>query len=222
MPSAPNARFPARSATLLVAVLVALGPTACSPEDEVSRPGESGRSPTSAGPDPSGSPTSRDASDDGEAGSPGSSGSVQIAAEDRKRTVRGRAPAYVQIRSASLDAGADRLTMAVKLAGEMPERMPNQKSILRVTFMVSMKDGTRYTFEAQCLRTGWGTFAAGGSDPEYIPELALSERGLSLTIDPLYIGGLRPFEWLASVAWTEGDVNYAFDVVPAEGFASYP
>ena len=114
------------------------------------------------------------------------------------------------------------MTMAVKLAGEMPERMPNQKSILRVTFMVSMKDGTRYTFEAQCLRTGWGTFAAGGADPEYIPELALSERGLSLTIDPLYIGGLRPFEWLASVAWTEGDVNYAFDVVPAEGFASYP
>ncbi|HJR45414.1 MAG TPA: hypothetical protein VJ927_07395, partial [Actinomycetota bacterium] len=80
----------------------------------------------------------------------------------------------------------------------------------------------RYVFEAQCIRTGWGTFASGGTQPEYIPELTLDGRSLTLKVDPLYVGGLRPFDWIASVAWTEGDVNYAFDVVPAEGFAGYP
>ena len=222
MPSAPNARFPAHGATVLLGLLLVLALAGCSPDDDQSTPeGASGSPATSV-------PTSPDGSAGGgaEAGGEADGGegraSVEISAEDRKRTVRGSAPAYVKIRSASLDTAVDRLTMSVELTGRIPRKMPNQKSILRVTFLVSMKNGTRYTFEAQCLRTGWGTFAAGGSDPEYIPELAFSKRRLTMTIDPLYIGGLRPFEWLANVAWTEGDVNYAFDVVPRQGFASYP
>ena len=221
MPSAPNARFPARTTRVLASLLL-VAALACSPDDETPDTQGAGGSPASPRPGSSGPATPGAGSDGGGAGAEGASGSVRIAAEDRKRTVRGRAPGYVQIASASLDAAVDRLAMTVRLNGRLPRRMPNQKSILRVTFLISMKNGTRYTFEAQCIRTGWGAFAAGGADPEYIPELALSKRGLTMTIDPLYIGGLRPFEWLANVAWTEGDVNYAFDVVPAEGFAAYP
>lgn len=222
MPSAPNARFPAAAARVLLSLALVAALAACSPDEEATDvQGAGGSSPSPrAG---STGPATPGGSDGGTSGNGGASGgSIRVAAKDRKRTVRGRAPGYVQIESASLDPAVDRLQMTVELTGKIPRKMPNQNSVLRVTFMITTKDGVRYTFEAQCLRTGWGAFASGGKTPEYIPELALSERGLTLTIDPLYIGGLRPFDWLASVAWTEGDVNYAFDVVPAEGFASYP
>lgn len=203
-------------------LLLALAPVGCSPDDDPPTAAEAGRSQDSPGRDPSEPPGDASSGSSGEPGGADGGASIEVAAKDRKRTVRGSAPPYVRIRSASLDAQVDRLTMAVGLAGKMPRKMPNGRSVLRVTFMITTKDGVRYIFEAQCLRTGWGTFASGGSTPEYIPELTLTDRGLELTIDPVYFGGLRPFDWLASVAWTEGSTNYAFDVVPAEGFASYP
>lgn len=222
MPSAPLATFPSRSTRVLTGLVTLVMLISCSPDDDPSglqSDGSSGTAPRSGSSSPSNPGSASDAGDVDGAGIPSS---VRIGAEDRKRTVRGSAPAYVQIASASVDAAVDRLRMAIELTGKVPRKMPNPNSVLRATFMLTAKDGVKYIFEAQCLRTGWGAFASGGSTPDYIPVLSLSERGLTLTIDPVYIGGLRPFDWLVSVAWTEGSANYAFDVVPAEGFASYP
>ncbi len=147
---------------------------------------------------------------------------VGIVDRDRKRTVRGTAPAYIEIEEASVIGSIDALRLSVTLAGPVPARMPNPHSILRVTFALTTKAGHRYTFEAQCVRPGWGTFASGGPDDAPIPELTVRGSRLQLTVDPAYIGGLQPFDWLVTAAWTSREANYAFDAAPRKGFASYP
>ena len=110
----------------------------------------------------------------------------------------------------------------MRVAEVLPQRMPDRISILRVSFMLTMKDGRKYTFEAQCVRPGWGTFASGGPEDAPIPELSVEGPRLELTVDPAYIGGIQPFEWIANVAWTSGEANYAFDAAPKQGLASFP
>ena len=147
---------------------------------------------------------------------------VRLSDKDSKRTVRGDAPAYVEIAGATVDGSVDRLVFGLTLAGPVPERMPDGHSVLRVTFTAVAAGGRRYTFEAQCVRPGWGTFASGGPEDAPIPEIAIRNKTIQLAVDPAYMGGLQPFDWLVNVAWTSGEANYAFDAAPKKGFASYP
>ncbi len=147
---------------------------------------------------------------------------ARVSDRDSRRTIRGEAPAYVEVEGASVRGAVDALRFRLELAGPVPTRMPDRRSVLRVTFMVTTADGRRYSFEAQCIRPGWGTFAAGGPEEAPIPELTITGRRLELAVDPAYVGGLQPFEWLANVAWTSGEANYAFDAAPKQGYARFP
>ena len=213
MRSPPGARVPPRTA-LQICVVVGLL-TACT----------QGTEPVSEQPTPSVSPAPTEEKVVGGGGSGADAipeTEVQIKDKDSKRAVRGEAPPYVEIDSASVDGSVDRLLFEVALAGPVPEKMPDDQSVLRVTFTVTAAGGRRFTFDAQCVHPGWGTYASGGPEDFPIPELALRGRRLQLAVDPAYMGGLQPFDWLVNVAWTSGAANYAFDAAPKQGFASYP
>ncbi|HJR45749.1 MAG TPA: hypothetical protein VJ927_09105, partial [Actinomycetota bacterium] len=190
MRSAPSGTFPPPWARLLAALVAVALLGACTGDG-------GGATPDEAGGDRAASPGGTGDSAEGSEGEGGAEGdeaaaagtSAGVRADDRKRTVRGTAPEYVRIASASLTGTAEAFLMEVELAGRLPKRMPDQKSVLRAAFQLTAKDGTRYVFEAQCIRTGWGTFASGGTQPEYIPELTLDGRSLTLKVDPLYVGG---------------------------------
>lgn len=218
MRSPLGARFPSRWA-LGIGLLLAMFTGACTGDGEPAPQA----SPTT-------SPIPTESEDDGngtrdKAGSDvGPEAEVVLRDKDSKRTVRGEAPAYVEIKAASASgyAAEGQLVFGVTLAGKIPEQMPDRHSVLRVTFRVVTADGRRYTFEGQCVQSGWGSFQSGGPDAAPLPDIALRNDTMGLVVDPAYIGGLQPFEWVANVAWTSGDANYAFDAAPTKGFADYP
>ena len=216
MRSPQGARFPSAAAGLFAAaVLVACTasedpPTVVSPTTSADTGATGATNGNGRGDEPS---------TDGGRGS----GIARVRDQDDRRTVRGEAPPYVEIESASVQGRvAESLTFSVELAGGIPQRMPDRRSILRVTFIVNAAGGKRYTFEAQCVRPGWGAFASGGPPDAPLPEIAIDGPRLDLTVDPAYMNGLQPFEWMVNVAWTSGEANYAFDAAPKRGFARYP
>ena len=216
MRSPLGARFPSAVAGLFAVVLLA----SCTPDDEPS----TAVTPTvSPAPEASGTTAGSDR-DDGSGPDGGRrSGIARVRDKDGRRTIRGEAPPYVEIESASVEGRiAGSLTFSVELAGDVPQRMPDRRSILRVTFTVNAAGGKRYTFEAQCVRPGWGAFASGGPPDAPIPEITIEGARLDLSVDPAYMNGLQPFEWMVNVAWTSGEANYAFDAAPKQGFARYP
>ena len=216
MRSPSGARFPSRLTALLLVVLLG----ACTGGDDAPAP----ETPTPAVATPQAtSPAGARGGSEAENSSLGGDGSkVVVADRDSKRTVRGEAPPYVEIESAEVSGAVDELRLGVTLAGGVPQKMPDGESVLRVSFMLTMKDGRKFTFDAQCVKPGWGTFAAGGAEDAPIPELAIEGKRLALVVDPTYIGGIQPFEWIVSVAWTSGTANYAFDNAPKRGLASFP
>ena len=216
MRSPSGARFPSRFAALLCAVLLG----ACTGGDDA--PVAEAPTPASSSPRETTPGGERGGSDADNSALAGDGSTVTVAAGDSKRTVRGEAPPYVEIESAEVAGSVDGLRLGVTLAGGIPEKMPDAESVLRVSFMLTMKDGRKFTFDAQCVKPGWGTFAAGGPEDAEIPELSIEGKRLELLVDPAYIGGLQPFEWIVSVAWTAGEANYAFDNAPKQGLASFP
>ena len=215
MASPWTARFPAGGLALLLALGVAGG---CTDDPE---PGPAG-APSSASPNPEIDAIPSEPSTEGPDDRTDQGDRVTIRDRGNKRTVRGSAPPYMEIESATVEGSIDELRLGVTLAERAPLKMPNEKSLLRVTFTVRTKDGRRLQFDAQCVRTGWGSFASGGTGEDYFPEVEVRGQQIDIVADPAFMGGLQPFEWVASVAWTRGETDYAFDSVPAGGFASYP
>ena len=212
MRSPPGARFPSRLAMALIALALAAGCT----EDPALPPEQ-------AVPSVSPAPTrTRGEGDDTHGEGQVQERTVLVRDKATRRTVRGMAPPYVEIDRASVDGSVTRLVFGVELAGRIPKRMPDKVSALRVTFTLTTAAKRRYTFEAQGVRPGWGAYASGGPEDAPIPELAIRGSRLELAVDPAYIGGLQPFDWLVNVAWTSGEAKYAFDAAPEKGFASYP
>lgn len=213
MRSPLGARFPSRLSMALIALALAGGCT-----NSTTTPAEQ--------PTPSVSPAptrTQGEGDDARGKGQIRERTVSVTDKAARRTVRGAAaPPYVEIDRASVDGSVDRLVFGVELAGRIPERMPDRVSALRVTFTLTTAAKRRYTFEAQCVSSGWSAYASGGPEDAPIPELAIRGSRLELAVDPAYIGGLQPFDWMVNVAWTSGEANYAFDAAPEQGVASYP
>jgi hypothetical protein len=201
--------------------LVSISAAACTPDEE--RPGAAGTTPaTTPQDDPNQTlmdPTKRPPS-----GGPAEGAIATVADKDERRTVTGTAPSYVEIASVRVAGSAEALTLTMRLRGPVPERMPNSSSILRVSYKVTTATGDAFVFDAQCVADGWSTSASGGPEGSAVPVLLLDEdRGIvTLQIDPDYIGGPQPFDWISTVSWSGRDGDFAFDVVPATGTERYP
>lgn len=216
MRSPRSAPFPALGLALVVAIS-----GACTSAEE--RPGAAGRTAEST---PQNDPgrTLIDPSKQPPSGESANGAIATVADKDRRRTASGAAPSYVEIESVRVAGSAEALTLAMKFRGPVPERMPDARSILRVSFKLTTATGEAFTFDAQCVADGWSTSASGGPEGSPLPALLLDARrgSVTLQVDPGYIGGPQPFEWISTVSWSGRDGDYAFDVVPATGTERYP
>lgn len=216
MRSPRSAPFPALALALLVSIS-----GACTSDEE--NPGSAG---TSIGTTPQTAPgrTLVDTSKQPPRGGSAEGAIATVADKDDRRTATGTAPSYVEIESVRVAGSAEALALTIRFRGPIPERMPDARSILRVSFKVTTATGDAFMFDAQCVADGWGTSASGGPEGASPPNLLLdAARGIvTLQVDPAYIGGIQPFEWISTVSWSGRDGDYAFDVVPATGTERYP
>jgi hypothetical protein len=207
----------ALAGSLLLAACTSSEPEPLSPEARLSPTAQTrAASPSeraSQPPSKDGGPAKKE-TDDG-----GSGGRVRDPA--KRRTVTGRAPTYVEIESARLrDTGA-RLALSLSLAGPIPERMPDDRSELRVTFALTNKSGQRYSVIAQATEGGWEGFISGTKDPGAPDKLLISPQQIRILVGWDRLGGRQPLRWNANVTWTRPP-NTAFDIVPERGYASFP
>jgi hypothetical protein len=194
---------------------------ACTSDEET--PGAAGTSAETAPQDDRGR-TLVDPTKGPPSGGPAEGAVATVADKDERRTATGTAPSYVEIESVRVAGSADALTLTMRFRGPVPERMPDARSILRVSFKVTTATGHAFMFDAQCVADGWSTSASGGPEGSPVPALLLdADRGIvTLQVDPGYIGGPQPFEWISTVSWSGRDGDYAFDVVPTTGTERYP
>lgn len=141
-----------------MAAVLAVGCTSSKPESRppevLNTPSETSSSSRASGGPTDATPGSTPSS--GETGSQGNGGTGgQVDDPDTRRTVAGHAPRYVEIDSASLGGLGDQLEMILSLDGPIPDRLPNGRSSLRISFSLTAKTGKRFWFAAQASETGW-------------------------------------------------------------------
>ena len=216
MRSPRSAPFPALALALLVSIA-----GACTSDGE--RPGAA-QTTSETTPENDPGQTLLDPSKQPPSGGPEEGAVATVADKDERRTATGTAPSYVEIDSVRVAGSAEALSLTMRFRGPVPERMPDARSILRVSFKVTTATGDAFMFDAQCVADGWSTSASGGPEGSSLPVLLLDAgRGsVTLQVDPAYIGGPQPFEWISTVSWSGRDGDYAFDVVPARGTERYP
>jgi hypothetical protein len=115
--------------------------------------------------------------------------------------------------------------MAISLSGPVPLRMTTRDTALRVSFLLSMDGGGRYSFNAQPTPSGWEGFGSGGDRASIPTSVSVEGAEIRLRVAWADLGGPRPFGWLSSVSWTRdraGSTSYAFDSLPVTGFARFP
>lgn len=210
-----------RSVLLFLAGALLWGPACTSSND----PGSPAASATT-------SPSERPSSDDHTPGAPGSEPdsastpppSTEARVEDKggRRTVSGKAPAYVEIAEAKVRSATDGLLLAVKLSGPPPPAATRGRT--RVGF--TLTDGARrFVFEAELGPQGWTPRASSpeGSPDEFPGTLEVSGPVIEMTVDWTYLEGMTRFDWIASAAWSDPDTGaYAFDSAPERGPAHFP
>jgi hypothetical protein len=144
---------------------------------------------------------------------------VEVSDRRSRRTTSGDVPGYVEIAGASIEADADSLLFTVRLAGDAPRRMP-AGAAFRVTCQVLMHGGDKVNLDAQATESGWTAAATAGDDDTLPVALHVGTTEIEMEIDRNLVG-LRPFRWLASIAWTKGTA-YGFDSAPEDGYADFP
>jgi hypothetical protein len=135
-----------------------------------------------------------------------------------------RPPSYLEIDAATIRGRGTEVEFAVDLAARVPTRVPDARTAIQVSFMLTMDDGSRAQVTARAAANGWSATTTNGD--EVTPAaVAIHGRTVKLTVGWDSLGGPRPFRWIASATWSKqasGRSSYAFDYTPKKGFARYP
>ncbi len=153
------------------------------------------------------------------------SSSVTDPRDDAKK--EGVTPDYAEIVGASIEGlGAD-VRLTLNLAGQVPDRTPNDKTHMIVAFGITgTEENEGYSFGAQARPEGWQAYAGGRDDSGKFPgTFKINGSQIVMTIPWDYIRGPRAFEWYAASNWFSQLANtthYKVDLAPSEGLAKFP
>ena len=110
--------------------------------------------------------------------------------------------------------------------GEVPQQMPNDKTIMVIGFQLLRGKEGSFAFAGQATDKGWQPYAGGKAKQTKFPgEFEVSGDTITMEIPWSYVGGAYPFKWLATSNWFRSLANtthYLFDLAPNKGQANYP
>lgn len=153
------------------------------------------------------------------------SSSVTDPRDDAKK--EGVTPDYAEIVGASIEGLGDDVRLTLNLAGQVPDRTPNDKTHMIVAFGITgTEENEGYSFGAQARPEGWQAYAGGRDDSGEFPgTFKINGSQIVMTIPWDYIRGPRAFEWYAASNWFSQLANtthYKVDLAPSEGLAKFP
>jgi hypothetical protein len=155
---------------------------------------------------------------------PSASGGIDEPKPDAE--TEGVTPGYSEILNVSVEGVGDEVQITFLVNGNIPDRMPTEKTMMVIGFQVLRGSEEGYVVAAQGTNKGWKPIA-GGKDKEGKFPGSFSVEGDSFVfVAPWsYFRGAYPFKWLATSNWFQSLANtthYSFDLVPNKGQANYP
>ncbi|HWC13286.1 MAG TPA: hypothetical protein VG929_01670 [Actinomycetota bacterium] len=153
------------------------------------------------------------------------SSSVTDPRDDAKK--EGVTPDYAEITGASIQGLGEDVRLTMTLAGQVPDRTPNDKTHMIIAFGITgTEENEGYSFGAQARPEGWQAYAGGRDDSGAFPgTFKIEGSQIVMTIPWDYIRGPRAFEWYAASNWFSQLANtthYRVDLAPSKGLAKFP
>lgn len=140
----------------------------------------------------------------------------------------GITPSYAEIIKAQIVGLGDDFRMTVTVDGQLPDRMPNDKTHMIVAFGITgTEENEGYSFGAQATEEGWNAYAGGKDDGngEFPGTFFARGNSIEMTVPWTYINGPRAFEWYAAANWFSqlaNQTHYRVDLAPNGGLAKFP
>ena len=140
----------------------------------------------------------------------------------------GITPAYAEIVKAQIVGLGEDFRMTLTLDGDLPDRMPNDKTHMIVAFGITgTQENEGYSFGAQATEEGWNAYAGGRDDGngEFPGTFFVKGNSIEMTVPWDYIEGPRAFEWYSASNWFSqlaNQTHYRVDLAPSEGLAKFP
>ncbi|HWL64585.1 MAG TPA: hypothetical protein VNP73_01310 [Actinomycetota bacterium] len=139
---------------------------------------------------------------------------------------QGITPGYAELLGTRVEGLGKDFRVTLTFNGEVPQEMPNDKSIMVIGFQVLRGRDDGYAFSGQATEKGWQPYAGGKEKATDFPgRFEVSGSTIVMEIPWSYVEGAYPFKWLVTSNWYQSLANtthYIFDLIPNKGQANYP
>lgn len=139
---------------------------------------------------------------------------------------QGITPGYAEMTGARIEGLGDEFRVTLTFDGSVPERMPNDKTIMVVGFQLLRGEDEGYAFAGQATDEGWKPYAGGKNKQTDFPgSFEIEGNQIVMVIPWSYPRGAYPFKWMATSNWFQSLANtthYKFDLIPNKDQANYP
>lgn len=151
---------------------------------------------------------------------------AEINEPDPDGKTQGITPQYAEMLGLSIEGLGKEFRITMTFNGDVPQRMPNDKTIMVVGFQFLRGKSDGYAFAGQATEEGWKPYAGGKDKRTAFPgSFEVSGNTIVMTVPWSYVGGAYPFKWLATSNWFQSLANtthYIFDLIPNKSQANYP
>lgn len=154
--------------------------------------------------------------------------SAQITESQADAKSQGITPSYAEMTHASVEGLGKTFRITMTFAGDLPQKMPNDKTVMVVGYQMIRDDDEGYAFAAQASQEGWKPFAGGKEDrkqKDFPGSFEVVGNEIVMEIPWSFVNGAYPFKWLATSNWFQSLANtthYKFDLIPNKDQANYP
>lgn len=135
-------------------------------------------------------------------------------------------PSYSEMTHALFQGQGQRFEIRLTFNGSVPERMPDDKTVMVIGVGISAGGNDTYGFTAQATTEGWKAYAGAKDGARKFPgEFVIEDGEIVMRVPWKFINGPREFRWQVNSTWFKSVANtshYAFDMAPNEESAQFP
>lgn len=135
-------------------------------------------------------------------------------------------PSYSEMTRAVFQGQGEQFQITLSFNGAVPEKMPDDKTIMVIGVGISAGGNDTYGITAQGTPEGWKAYAGAKDGAKKFPGQFLIENGeIVMRVPWRFMKGPREFRWQVNSTWFKSIANtshYAFDMAPNKESAQFP
>ena len=152
--------------------------------------------------------------------------STELTEQGADAKSQGITPGYAELTGAKIEGLGKEFRVTLTFDGEVPQRMPNDKTIMVVGFQMIRDEEEGYAFAGQATQEGWKPYAGGKDKQSKFPgSFDVVGNQIVMVVPWSYPRGAYPFKWMATSNWFQSlasTTHYKFDLIPNKDQANFP